>query len=421
MGSMVGAGILTTPAIVSQGNSSWLLILGLWLAGGAYALAGALSQAELAALYPEAGGDYVFLRHSFGNRVAFLCGWVSFTVGFSGALAALARACAQYSIRLGCPSTFGRLDAEPVYALLLVLALTGLNLLGVHRGALVQSALTVVKVALLVLLAAFAAAHSGETIRPLGIPEASSPALAAAMLAIVFSYSGWNNSIYVGGEISNPQRNLPLSLVAGTLGVTLLYVGFSAAHLVSTGGRTGGGDLAAAGDMALALFGAGGSRAVSALAVLVILGSIASMIVAGPRIAYAMALDGGLPSFLSRLNTRGVPGRAMWFQAGTACLFVLAGSLDQIIGWVGFAIVVFSALATGCIFVEARRGNRSPHYSIPLYPVPPILYIAISLVIAAYVVWTDPMGALVGAGFVLAGVPIYYLSMRGKGQAGRKP
>ncbi|MBM4352432.1 MAG: amino acid permease [Deltaproteobacteria bacterium] len=423
VGSMVGTGILVTPALVSASTGSLAGVLLVWGGGALYALLGALSQAELATRYPRAGGDYVFLRESFGPLPAFLCGWVSLTIGFAGSIAALARTCGQYLLRAfpgvagwlpvtpaHTEQTVSALSAETGVAIALILALTVVNLLGVSAGSRTQAVLTAAKVAGLAVLMGVALWASPQAPPP--VPP--SLPLSAALLPVVFSYTGWNDAIYVGGEITRPGRNLPLALIAGTAAVALLYLLFNAAFVLSTGGHVGQGkDLAVAAAMAEVALGPGSQPLVASLAALLVSGTMAALAVTGPRIAYAMARDAALPQSLGRLNARQAPTNALLFQAAVAVLFVLAGSLQQIIEWVGFALVVFSALATACIFVErARRPlpENATGYRIPLWPLPPVLYIGISLAIAVAVALEDPGQALYGILLVLSGLPVYWLS-----------
>ena len=410
VGSMVGSGILATPAIVANAVDSHTLVLVVWSLGALYALTGALSQAKLAALYPEAGGDYVFLRHSYGNLVAYLSGWVSLTIGFAGSLAGIARSCGQYLIRAGVSLPIPGIGTEEVLALLIIVILTAINLRGVAKGSATQAVLTVAKVVALLALAV-AALWASPSPRPMAAPSLP---LYAAILPVVFSYTGWNDSIYLGSEIRNPQRNLPLSLLAGTAAVAVVYLIFGYAYVHVTGGRSGSGDLAAAASIAGAALGEGASRVVAGLASLLLLGTLAAMVVTGPRIAYAMGLDSALPAALSRTNSKGVPANALFLQGGVAIIFVYMGSIEEIFSWVGFALVVFSALATSCVFIERRR-HRATRYEIPLYPLPPLLYIVASVIIAVWVGTQDPVRTGKGLLFVLAGLPIYWLSRKKRG------
>ncbi len=402
VGAMVGSGILATPAIVAASSSSTAMVMLFWLGGGFYAMMGALSQAELAARYPEAGGDYVFLREAFGKLTAFLSGWVSLTVGFAGAIAGLALMCAHYLGRTGLPLE----GYEGLIAGLIVAVLTAINLLGVEKGSATQAVLTVGKVIGLMLLAVVAWYGAGPP-QPLAAPSAP---IWAALLPVIFTYSGWNDSIYLGSEIIRPRRNLPLSLIAGTAGVTLLYLLFNFAYLRVTAGTAVDGDLAAASSMAEQTLGAQASLAVSILAALMLLGTIAALVVSGPRIAWAMAQDRALPPWFGKVSSRGVPAPSLYLQAGIALLFVQIGTVEQIFSWVGFAIVVFSGLATACVFVERRRGHIPKGYRIPLYPLPPLIYVLGSVAIAATVLYSNPWDTAWGVGFIVAGLPIYWIS-----------
>lgn len=407
VGSVVGSGILVAPAMVAPASGSVWLMLVLWLAGGLYALAGALSQAELAVLYPQAGGGYVYLRKAYGPVLGFLDGWVSLTIGFAGSQAALALACSQYLQKAGVLPQIEGLPLHETTALVLIAALTAVNMAGVRQGSMLQSLLTAAKCVGLVALgtAAWLATDAPAAPVPATVP------LGSAMLVIVFTYAGWNDTIYIAGEIQRPNRNLPLSLIGGTLIVTALYLLFNYAYMAVTGGVAPGKEVTAAAHMAQTALGAGVGRLVASLSALLIFGTVAAIVITGPRIAYAMAVDRALPAYLGKVNARGVPARAIVFQGMLSVLFLVIGDLRQLFEWVGLAIVVFSALTTSCIFVERLRGNRCA-YSIPLFPLPPLLYIGISLAIAVWVFVADPLSALYGALFVLAGLPIYYLSRR---------
>jgi APA family basic amino acid/polyamine antiporter len=439
MGSMIGTGILVTPALVASAAGGLAGILLIWGGGALYALAGALSQAELATRYPRAGGDYVFLRESFGPLPAFLSGWVSLTLGFAGSLAVLALTCSQYLLRAlpGLAQTLSALPlpgsaaaqslagpagsgfpAEEAVAVLLVLVLTAINLLGVKAGSRTQALLTGLKVAGLVVLMTLALLADPSPTAPV----AATLPVAAALLPVVFTYTGWNDAIYVGGEIANPHRNLPLALVAGTAATAALYLLFNAAFVLTTGGHVGSGeDLAVAAAMAEVALGPGCESVVAGLAALLVGGTMAALAVTGPRIAFAMAQDSVVPRSLGRLNRSGAPANALFFQAVVAILFVLAGSLQQIIGWVGFALVVFSGLATACVFVERFRRplpQATPGYRIPLWPLPPLLYIGASVAIAVAVALADPVQAGYGLLLVLSGLPVYFLSSQRRESSG---
>ena len=409
VGSVVGSGILVAPAMVAPACGSTWIVLGLWLAGGLYALTGALSQSQLAVMYPQAGGGYVYLRKAYGPVLGFLDGWVSLTIGFAGSQAALALSCSQYLEKAGVLPDVEGVPLHQTTALVLIAVLTVVNLAGVKEGSLLQSVLTAVKCLGLVALgaAAFLATDS-----PAPTVPASAP-LAGAMLVIVFTYAGWNDTIYIAGEIKRPNRNLPLSLIGGTVAVTVLYLLFNYAYMTVTGGAAPGKEVTAATHMAQTALGGGVARLVAVLSALLILGTVAAIVITGPRIAYAMAADRALPAYFSKVNKRGVPARAIIFQGLVSVLFLTVGDLRMLFEWVGLAIVVFSALTTSCVFVEYFRGNRCA-YKIPFFPLPPLIYISISLAIGGWVFLDNPTAALYGVLFVLAGLPIYYLSSRNR-------
>jgi APA family basic amino acid/polyamine antiporter len=405
---MVGSGILITPAPVAAAAGSAWLLCAIWALGGLYVLCGALSQAQLAVRWPDAGGDYVYLLRTYGPLPAFLCGWTSLTVGFAGSQAGLARACAKYLLAGALPEGWSLPFGEEGIALALLALLTLVNLLGVGPGVRLQAALTAAKVVLLAALAAGAVLAAGggaaEAV-PVVLP------LSAVLLPVVFTYAGWNDATYVAGEVVSPARSLPLALVAGTAGVTVLYLLFNLGFWLAAGAGPAAADLPAAAAMAAVALGPGASRAVALLAAVLILGTVAACVVTGPRIGYAMASQRALPRVLARLNRFAVPSAALLLQLLLSSLFVLVGTLDQIVMWVGFAVVVFSALAVSCVLV---RPEARPAYRIPLFPVPPLLYIAASLAIAGWVALADPVTAASGLAFVAAGLPVYWVCRRGE-------
>jgi APA family basic amino acid/polyamine antiporter len=192
----------------------------------------------------------------------------------------------------------------------------------------------------------------------------------------------------------------------------VLYLLFNLVYLRVTAGLSSGDDLAAAASMAEIALGSQASLAVSVLAAVMLLGTIAALVVTGPRIGYAMSLDGALPAWFGRISRRGVPAASLLLQAGIALFFVQIGTVEEIFSWVGFAIVVFSGLATACVFVERRRGHPLPGYRIPFYPIPPLVYVFGSLAIAITVVVSAPVQTLIGSGFIVAGLPVYWFSRR---------
>lgn len=419
--NVIGGGIFFVPVIVAQLVPSPGAMLGVWIFGGALAFAGAMAYAELAALRPHAGGEYVYLRDAFGPLAAFLTGWTSFIAGFSGAIAAGATALAGYVGRFipaaGDPTPLVRipgLDISPktLVALAAIAALTLIHIRGLGPGRLVQNVLAGLKVSAIVALVAlgFAGGH-GSTAH-----FASSPAPAAswmlALVPVMFSYSGWNAAAYVAEEVRHPGRNVPLALAIGTVTVVALYVGLNALYVfafpVADLARLPGGRLMDA--VAQQLFGFFAGNVLALFTIVSIAASISAMVLAGPRVYYAMARDGLFVPAAARVDPRyHTPVAAIVAQGIWSAVLVLSGSLSQLVTYTGFAVVLFSGFAVAALFVLRQR---KPHDERPFsawgYPWAPGIFIAASAVIVLNEVWRNPGTSAAGLALIVAGIPVYF-------------
>jgi APA family basic amino acid/polyamine antiporter len=419
----VGSGIFTTTGFLARDLGDPVWILALWAAGGALALAGALSYAELGAAMPRVGGEYVYLREAFGQGVAFLSGWTSFTVGFGAAIAAAAIGFAQYLAVL-LPAALPE-GAAWLPAVALVWLLTGIHLLGVEGGGRFQRAITIAKIGgVAVLLAAGFAAGGGSWQHLAAAGAASPPRVGAAAVGLIFvlySYSGWNAAAYIAGEIERPERNLPRALVAGTIFVTLLYLAINLFYFYALPSSALGAEpvLPVAEKAAAALLGARASGVVSALLCLSIAGAASSMVWAGPRVTWAMADDGVVPRGLGDHSRAGAPTRALLVQAVWITFLLLTGTFEQLVVYGGFAIAVFGALAVACVFVLRRRQpDRTRPFRVPGYPWVPASFVLATLWIAGHVLVERPGEALLSLATVAAGLPLYALWRRRPPRAG---
>ena len=415
MGEVVGVGIFLTPAAMAKSLGSPLLVLVVWLLSGLMALSGALCYGELAARYPAAGGGYVYLREAYGAPLAFLYGWMVFLVLDPGLTAALAVGAASY---VGFAAGLAPAGVKAL-AVASVLALAAVNAGGVRLGGWVVKCLTIVKLALLLFIllwgfglslgdwshfTPFVERHAGSP--PLG------EALARGLVAAFFSFGGWWDLSKLGGEVRDPKRTLPLALVFGVLIVTAVYVLTSAAfvYLVAPERVTSGEAFAAqAGE---ALFGPAGALFFTCVVVVAVLGSLAAYTMSAPRVYFAMARDGLFLQAAARLHPRtGAPVRAVLMQAALASLLVLLGSFDEIISYFMFAVVLFVTLSVAGLFVLRRRGPAAD-YMTPLYPLTPIVYLALSAGLLFLLAAGSPRQALSGLGVVALGLPVYYLLFR---------
>ncbi len=403
-GSMLGIGIFLSPAIVAKNTSSEFVFYLIWLLGGLTALAGGVACAELGSMMPRAGGDYVYQYEAFGPSVAFASGWVLFAAIFCGSIATLGVGLCTYQlpvllgIDLGwtvLELPWGReLSAAEVAALLVIPALTGLNATGARSSVRTQTLLTLVPIVLLAGMATYAILHGGEA-ESLGFATAQADARAdslqgfvVAYMAVYFAYSGWINIIYVAGEVSEPQRNIPRSLIWGTLGVCALYllicVGFL--RVLGLAGLRDAGEAGTA--TAGILAGTPGQIAITTLIAIALLASLNGTVLGGARVAYAMARRGAMWPLMGTVDeAHHVPQRALWVQCLLACLLVLSGKFEQLYTMVSLAMVVTGTLTVASLFVLRRTRPDAPRpYRASLYPLLPALYIASSLGVVAIMV-----------------------------------
>lgn len=430
--NVIGAGILFTPPVIAMGAPSGPLYLAVWFAGGLLAFAGALAYAELAALRPHAGGEYVYLRDAFGPIAAFLTGWTSFVAGFSGAIAAVALVLPFYLSRFApgagnttpffaipiIPGAFElAFSPQTIIALALIWALAFVHVRGVGPGRLLSNVLATLKVSAFVLFIAFGfSLGTGESGR---LTEAAGPVTAAgwflALLAVGFTYSGWNAAAYVAEEIRDPGRNAPRAFALGTGAVIAIYLLMNALYLyvvpVSELATLKGSVLDIVADR---LIGPTAGNIMGIVGIISLAASANAMTFAGPRVYFAMARDGMFFQRAAAVHPRyKTPAAAILAQTLWASLLVLSAKADALINYTGFAIWLFSGLAVAGLFVLR---TREPHAERPFrtwgYPLVPALYALVAFVVLVNGLMRDPGPTGAGALIILAGVPLYLLFRR---------
>ncbi len=455
-GSMIGSGIFIVSADISRtvGSPLWLMLA--WLAAGLITVLGALAYGELAAMYPRAGGQYVFLRESMGPLMGFLYGWTLFIVIQTGTIAAVAVAFGRFLGVLWPAITPDRyawfpqfdvttpgglieigLTPQRVIALISVWVLTWINLRGVREGKLVQTTLTIVKtgaLALLIILGltigrnaeAIAANFSaGNFVGHVDIGSAFMIAFGASLVGSLFSSDAWNNVTFAAAEVKNPQRNLPLALLLGTGLVSGLYLLANIAYLnvlplngtAEAASVLGRGIQFATQDRvgsaaAEVIFGAIGGTIMASAILISTFGCNNGLILAGSRVYYAMAKDRLFFEGAGRLNANHVPANALIVQAVWTSLLCLTGTYGQLLDYVIFAALIFYALTTvGLFILRAKLPNAERPYRAVGYPVLPALYIVLASTIAIVLLIADKTRAQAISGLVIValGVPVYYL------------
>jgi len=419
VGGIIGAGIFINPYIVAQRLPSPGWVLAAWAAGGAIALAGALAYAELGTLFPKAGGQYVYLREAYHPLVGFLYGWALLLLIECGAIAAVAITFAQYALRL-----VGRPGAPAVpLAIAAIVVVSAINYLGVKPGSRVLNVFVVLKVAALAVLIGagllLSPAGSEVALAPPGgaeaVPRPSGPLVVlfgAALVPILFSYGGWQNANYVAEEIEDPRRNLPRSLLAGTLLVAVVYVLVNVVYLRALGLDGLAATRTPASDAAARLLGPAGDRFVAAAIAVSTFGFLDLAVLAPTRVYYAMAADGLFFRGVARLHPRfRTPSLAIVLQAGWAILLALTGTYAALVDTVVFADWIFFGLTVGSVLVFRRRfplAAREPGgFRAPFHPVLPVLFVLVSAGVVASVVASNPLRSAVGAALLLAGVPAF--------------
>lgn len=457
-GIMIGSGIFIVSADIARnvGSAGWLLVV--WLITGVITLIGALSYGELAGMFPQAGGQYVYLRQAYNPLIAFLYGWTFFLVIQTGSIAAVAVAFAKFTAVI-VPAfsetnvllRFGGLTISMAHVLAIgvIFFLTWLNTRGIRVGTFVQNVFTFGKIGSLIILIVLALIGYNERAINLnwatfwdaqavsvGSDGAVSTtvlsgmglivALAVAQVGSLFSSDGWNNITFAAGEVVRPQRTIPLALALGTIIVTVLYLLVNVAYLVTLpvrgvpGGTTPmeqGIQFAAADRVGAAaaemMFPGIGAVLMAVLIMISTFGCDNGMILAGARCYYAMARDGLFFKSVGRLNTAGAPAIALWVQGLWASLLCVSGRYSDLLDYVVFAVLLFYILTVAGIFILRRRKPEIPRPVKAVgYPLLPALYIIAAAFICIVLLIEKPNYTYPGLFIVLAGVPMYYLWRR---------
>jgi APA family basic amino acid/polyamine antiporter len=414
--TVIGSGIFTTTGFMARDLGNVWLILSLWFIGALVSLAGAICYSELGAAMPMAGGEYVYLRHAYSPFIGFLTGWASFTVGFGAAIAASAVSFSSYFLRVVPISQETEFSVNAI-ALGLVWILTAVHIAGVATGGLVQQILTVLKVGSIIgLMLGAITFGQGNWENLSGEKMGTTPNFGAIMVSFIFvtyAYSGWNAAGYIAGEIMNPGQTIPKAMIGGTLIVGLLYLGLNMIYFYALPITVLAESpvLPVAQKASVALFGPAAAQVVAIILCISIAGAVSAMIWAGPRVYFAMAKDGVIPTFFSRTQgDKEIPRRSILLQSIWATLLILTGTFEQLVIYSGVVIAIFSALAVGAVIVlRVKRPQLLRPYRVSFYPIVPSFYILISLVMVIYTVMERPTESMWAMVTVLLGVPLYLL------------
>ncbi len=434
--NMIGTGVFTSTGFQAASLHDPWTILVTWIVGGGLALCGAAAYAELGAMMPKAGGEYVYLREAYHPAVGFMSGWASLTAGFSAPIAVSALAFARYASKLfpalQSQEAWAKLSltiadhhianvtigVQQIVAVALIVTVASLHSFDTKLGGWVQAAFTAAKVLLIVCFigAGLVVGHGDWShLAPQngGLSNIGTRDFAISLMYVSFAYSGWNAAAYIAGEIEKPETTLPRALFLGTGIVMVLYLLLNLVFLYAVpsdvlAGAGGSGPVFEVGDVAArSLFGDTAGNLVTSVIALALVSAVSAMVMAGPRVYSAMALDRALPRSLARHSRRGVPTVAVITQGVLGCFFALVGDPDELIRFVGFTLAIFAALTVGAVFVLRARGIRGPYKTIG-YPVTPIAFIALSAWIAYAQIGQHPKESIT-VGIVLAIGGVLYL------------
>ncbi len=436
VGTILGASIFVQPSVISARVPSVAGVFLAWAVAGALTLAGALICAELASQFPRSGGVYVFLKESWGPSLGFLWGWAMFWSMHSGIVAAISVVFARY---VGHFTPLGPFHLK-VVAIAAILGLSAVNALGVRQGSAVQTGLTIAKVAAVVgivvvgialgsrvpehfVLSASLGAGGGPTAAGMAATGGASPggmaggvSLGAFVLAVgagLFAFGGWHMVTYAGDETIAPERTMPRALAIGTLIATACYILLNGVYLYILPLATVTHSTAVAADAANAVLGAGGANVISGVVILSTLGALSGIILAGPRVYYAMAQDGLLFRWLGYVHpTFHTPARAILLQALWSSVLVATGTYAQLFGRVVYTEWIFFALMAAGLMKLRGRPRYAPRYMVWGFPLVPLVFVVAAAAVAVRQIVSSPLDSGIGLGLVAAGLPIYFLWTR---------
>ena len=428
--NMIGAGIFTTSGLLMKDLQNPMIMLVLWLVGGVIALCGALVYGELGAAIPDAGGEYAFLSRLYHPVAGFLSGWISFIVGFSAPIAASAIGFSAYLFlafpqlsNLAETTSIGEIWFQRIVAIVIIAMFTVIHRRGIQLGAQIQNGLTILKVTLIIglIVIGFTAGHgswhhlSEGKIFVFHLDHFKTIGL--SLMWIMFAYSGWNAATYIGSEIKTPERNLPLSLLVGTVLVMLLYFFLNLFYVFAVDPESMQGVISISGLAATRALGQAMGSLISIMIAFALFSSLSAFLILGPRVYFAMARDGVFFKTLGSIHPRShAPSRAILLQGTIAAIMVLTGSFDQILTYMGFALGIFPLFTVLGVF-KLRWTGKSV-FKLPGYPITPVLYLCTGTLILILAYFERPLESSLAVGTVLAGLPIYLIF---RYRQGKKP
>jgi len=404
VGGIIGGGIFRTPATVAERVGTPGMVLATWVVGGVVALIGAFCFGELGQRRPRAGGGYVYLRETWGPLPAFLYGWTLVLVIATGAIAAVAVTFANYALALAGLSD--RLTVPLAVGTIVLLA--GINYVGVRPAAVTQNIFTVLKLAALAMLVGAGIFLAAPTASYRPLPPSTASSFGAALVPILFTYGGWQQTNFIAEEIIEPEKNLPRALVLGVAIVVAVYLLANLAYLRVLGVDGLARSTAPAADVMVAVLGPAGGKLIAAGIAVSTFGFLNLVILVTPRVLQAMAADGVFFARLAVLHpVHRTPAAAIVALAGCAALLTLSKTFGQLVDYVTFGDWIFFGLTVAGLFIYRRR---EPHaaFRVPGYPWTPAVFVLAAAYVVVSVVVSNPKNAALGAALIATGVPVFF-------------
>ena len=414
--NMIGTGVFTSIGFQVAGIKSGSAILLLWLIGGVISFFGAYSYAILGSFYKKNGGEYLFLKSAYSERLGFLSGWISFLLGFAAPIAA---ACFAFSSYFS-----GMLHADPsvkiigissvtFYSVCILIIVTLIHSYSHKVSAVFQNVLSSLKIAILLILIVIGFVNSKDTTISFALGDhfmdnVWNKAFVFSLFFVTYSYSGWNAASYIGGEVINPKRNVPLALIIGTGTVSILYILLNFVFLKNIPIDHMVNQLDVGVIYATELLGDIWGRVFGGIIAFLLISSISSMVLAGPRVTNAVAKDFKRLSWFSYENKNGLPIRALWIQAFIAMIFVVSSSFESLITMIGFVLNLFTMLTViGSLRVGLRIKKVSGLINKFVFPWFPIIFLLFQLWILIFGLYSKPIESCIGLLITFIGIPVY--------------
>lgn len=405
--NMIGTGVFTSLGFqLVETTNTWSILL-LWGLGAIMAICGAFSYAELGTHLVRSGGEYNFLSKTYHPLVGYLSGWVSLTVGFAAPVALAAMALGEYVGRYIGISSLS-------LACFIILGISVVHSISLNTSSRIQNTTTLIKV-ILILIFIFGGfliipEESGFDWGNNWQNEITTPAFAVSFVYVTFSYTGWNAAAYIIDEIRDVQRNLPIALLTGTLVVSTIYIFLNLVFLRQSSVQDLAGQLEVGQVVAISMFGERGGALISGSIGLMLISSISAMVWAGPRVIQVIAEDHQLWKVFATKNTEAIPIKAVWLQTTITLLLVFTGTFEQVLIYSGFILQFVSALAVGAIFILRKEKKGKNGFKSPLYPIPQVIFITLSIWVLGYLLFAQPFETSLGILNLVIGSLTYWWS-----------